>query len=335
MKATAIGDLAQTFMLQQRSTQLRASMLRLTQEMSTGIVSDVQSRLGGDFAKLSGLEHRMTIMDGLRVANTEAAGFTEAAQMRLGRVTDTAGELGNSLLALAASPGTGVVSGSADRAAAALEDAVHELNAKFAGRALFAGVSTDSAPLIDAGAILDELRVVAAGAGTAAAAITAVGTWFNDPAGFEATAYQGSTTDLQPFAINEDRSIPYELRADDPAVRAALRDMAAAALVTDPALGLSGAEQAQLVSDIGESLLVVQDDLIGLSANLGVTQEMIERASVRQETERLALEDARNTLLAADPFETATELEAVQFRLESLYAVTVRSSQLSLVNFLR
>jgi len=37
---------------------------------------------------------------------------------------------------------------------------------------------------------------------------------------------------------------------------------------------------------------------------------------------------------AIDPFETATELETVQSRLETLYTITSRASRLSLVNFL-
>ena len=60
----------------------------------------------------------------------------------------------------------------------------------------------------------------------------------------------------------------------------------------------------------------------------------MELISARNEAEETSLEFARNSLLAADPFETATELENVQFYLQSLYTVTARNSQLNLVNFL-
>jgi flagellar hook-associated protein 3 FlgL len=43
---------------------------------------------------------------------------------------------------------------------------------------------------------------------------------------------------------------------------------------------------------------------------------------------------AKTGLLEIDPFEAATKLEEVQFQLQSLYSVTVRMSQLSLVKFL-
>lgn len=335
MKATAIGDLAQTFVLQQRSAELRNTMQRLSQEMTTGRVQDITTHLGGDFARLSDFEHRMVLMDGLRVANAEAAGFTQAAQTRLGRLATTAGEIGNALLALGASPVASVGRASIDGVKQAFEDTVEQLNASYAGRALFAGIATDAVPLADPGVILDELRTAAAGAASSADALARIEAWFADPAGFATLAYHGATTDLQPLTIGEGRSLSYELRADDPVIRNTLRDLATAVLATDPALGLSATDQAATLSNAGEALLVAQDGLIGLSAGLGVSQEQIELAMVRQQTERFALESARNSLISADPFETATELEAVQFQLESLYAITVRSSQLNLVNFLR
>lgn len=189
------------------------------------------------------------------------------------------------------------------------------------------------------GGTLGSVTTVSGGAfdvtASSADALARIEAWFADPAGFATLAYHGATTDLQPLTIGEGRSLSYELRADDPVIRNTLRDLATAVLATDPALGLSATDQAATLRNAGEALLVAQDGLIGLSAGLGVSQEQIELAMVRQQTERFALESARNSLISADPFETATELEAVQFQLESLYAITVRSSQLNLVNFLR
>jgi flagellar hook-associated protein 3 FlgL len=47
------------------------------------------------------------------------------------------------------------------------------------------------------------------------------------------------------------------------------------------------------------------------------------------------LEIARADLVAIDPFEAATRMEAAQTQLETLYSVTARLSRLSLVDFLR
>ncbi len=46
------------------------------------------------------------------------------------------------------------------------------------------------------------------------------------------------------------------------------------------------------------------------------------------------MEIARTELIGADPYDTATEMEAVQGQLETLYTVTARLSRLSLADFL-
>jgi flagellar hook-associated protein 3 FlgL len=81
-------------------------------------------------------------------------------------------------------------------------------------------------------------------------------------------------------------------------------------------------------------MLQNQDDLTSLRAQIGFAEARIDSMATRNASESVSLEYAKGTLLAADPYETATRLEEVQFQLQSLYAVTVKTSQLSLVNFL-
>jgi flagellar hook-associated protein 3 FlgL len=74
--------------------------------------------------------------------------------------------------------------------------------------------------------------------------------------------------------------------------------------------------------------------MVNLQAQVGFSEARIEALTVRHSTERASLEMARNDLLSVDPYQSATELEQVQFQLQSLYAITSRMSQLSLVNYL-
>ncbi|WP_171097850.1 transglycosylase SLT domain-containing protein [Ruegeria sp. HKCCD7255] len=69
-------------------------------------------------------------------------------------------------------------------------------------------------------------------------------------------------------------------------------------------------------------------------AQLGAAEARIEQAATRNAAAMTSIEFARNQLIAADPYETATQLQTVQFQLESHYSVTVRNAGLSLVNFL-
>jgi flagellar hook-associated protein 3 FlgL len=84
----------------------------------------------------------------------------------------------------------------------------------------------------------------------------------------------------------------------------------------------------------GEGLITNQEDLTAVRAKVGYIEARIENAATRNESENRSLQFARGSLLGTDPYETATRLEEVQFQLQSLYAATDKTSQLSLVNFL-
>lgn len=84
----------------------------------------------------------------------------------------------------------------------------------------------------------------------------------------------------------------------------------------------------------GEDLLTSQGALTAVRADLGYAESRLDESKVRLSAERASFEMSRNELLGVDPYETATRLEAVQFQLESLYTVTARLSQLSLVRYL-
>jgi flagellar hook-associated protein 3 FlgL len=124
------------------------------------------------------------------------------------------------------------------------------------------------------------------------------------------------------------------VRANNAAIKEVLLHLSVAALADNATLGLSVPQKSELFGINGLGLQSNQDQMTDLRARIGFVEQRIELISVRNSAEATSTEFARNQLLAADPFETATELENVQFYLQGLYAVTVRNSQLSLVNFL-
>ena len=74
--------------------------------------------------------------------------------------------------------------------------------------------------------------------------------------------------------------------------------------------------------------------MVELRSGLGALQQRIEETSTRNSAERAATTIARVELVGTDQFETATRYENTRAQLESLYAITVRSSRMSLVGFL-
>jgi len=109
-------------------------------------------------------------------------------------------------------------------------------------------------------------------------------------------------------------------RGKDPAIAAAIRVIAR----TDPdVLLLTGI-------DFDHSLAA----LTALQARLGVAQERISSAEIRNAAESSALQIARSDLLAIDPYDTATALQATQTQLETLYSITARLTRLNLTDYL-
>lgn len=335
MAMMSIGDLSQSFFLQRRGTALKVELNRLTEELATGQVSDVKARLAGNVSYLSGIERDMMALGAYQVATTEAAQFTNAVQNALGRVQTSTGDMANAILRVGSTTVHTVVEQISSDAETELANMMSALNGQIAGRSLFAGAATNVAPLRGADALLGALRTELAGATSVDEVIADVQAWFDDPAGFEAVIYGGSADDMPPFQVNADTRLPMSVRADDPEIKNALMHTVLAALATDPALSLDEAEQRDLLLHSGGGLLSDQDTLTGVRGNVGFIEQRIEDATARNAAELTSLDFAKSAFLAADPYETATNLENVQFQLQSLYQITGRMAQLSLGNFLR
>ena len=334
MNLTSIGDLATSLMTRRRSAELKEAIATLTDELASGQVADVTTRLGGDFAYLADIDRSLARLKGFSVAATEATLFTEAAQVNLDRLQDVSIRLSSDLLASTPTNITSTRVHNATRARTDLESVLGALNGTVGGRSLFGGIQTDRAPLGSADTLLAGLAAAIAGLSDAGDIQTAAQTWFDDPAGFKATMYAGSDIALAPIEIASGQQVSVTLRADDPAFRDVLRNLALVALSTDPALALDGDTQNALMFDAGNALLAGQEGVTALRADLGFAQARIEETTVRNEAARSGLDLARTRLLNADPFETAIRLEETQFQLESLYAATARTARLSLLNYL-
>ncbi len=334
MTAVSLGDLAQSFMLRQRNTSLKQDMNRLTIELATGQVANVRQVLAGNVSYLTDIERKLAVLSGYDVATTEATHFTNSMQTVLGRLDALTQTLSSSLL-IAGSTAVGASSGDlAAEARHAFESMVGSLNSNVAGRYLFAGTATDRAPLADSDTILNSLKSAMAGAATPADMMAAAQAWFDAPTGYAAVAYQGSADSLAPFTLSQMERLTLDIRATDPGIGKMLRLAAVSALADDPAFGLTVDAQADLHSMTAQDMLAAQGDITALRANVGSAEARIDRVAARHAAEVTSLNFAKTALLEIDPFESATQLEEVQFQLQSLYSVTVRMSQLNLANFL-
>lgn len=334
MNSVSIGDLAHSYLLQRRGSGLRAEMSKLNQELASGQVADIKSILAGNFSYLSDIETSMSHLNAYKTSSAEATQFTSAMQSALDVVQTKSTDLGTNILSVVAGGIDAVSRQVTVEAREQLGAIVNTLNTDLAGRSIFSGTASNQAPLASSTDILNSVRSVMAGQIGPTDKLAAVDAWFADPAGFDAVIYQGSSDAMAPFRLSEHEDLSLDVRANDEAIKDVIRNIAVAALADDAALGIDFTERAALLNDAGVGLMTNAADVTALRANIGFIEERIDDIATRNSIESTSLEYAKGALLSVDPYETATRLEEVQFQLQSLYTVTVRSSELTLVNFL-
>lgn len=332
MNALSIGDLAQGFVGRSRSVEIKTRIATLTSELSTGRVQDVRTRIGSDFSYLAAISRDLTTLDAYDLVSREAEVFLTQKQAALsgleGIMSDASSLLSSTLL----SPTNRALDLAGKQAKAFLETATAFLNGTTAGRQIFSGAATDSVSVSPAENLLNSILAEVSGLATTSDIVTAVDNWFEDPAGYLATHYGGSSQTLGAFQVADNVSLRSDISAADPALRDVLRNLALIVVSTDPGLSLSNVTQTGLMDAARSGALQTSDDLVALQAETGFTQSRLDQARTRNEAQRMGMELALNSIQKADPYETAIKLEEAQFQLESLFAVTARSARLSLLN---
>jgi flagellar hook-associated protein 3 FlgL len=251
---------------------------------------------------------------------------------QIDRLTD---QLGTDLLNAANSENPQILDGLVRESAQRFDAVLAALNTKAGDKTLFAGTATDGAAVASADVILSALESAIAGAGATSSADidAAVSEWFSDPGGFATIGYLGNDG-AAALSISAEDKVSLGITAADPALRDTLKSLAMLALV-DRGMVISDAITGrEVVRRAATSLLQNDSDRAALAGGLGYAQARIEQAQIRNEAESSALQLARSDLLAVDPYEAATRMEAAQTQLETLYSVTARLSRLSLVDFL-
>jgi len=336
MTNLTLGDMASTFQTQRLTRQLKTDLTRLSTELTTGLRENTSSKVTGDFGPIAGIERALKALDAYKTATTEAATLTDTVQLSLEYVQATNQELAPGLLQASSSRTATLLQNTAMDTREKFNSIVSHLNTRVADRSLMAGAATDGAALADADTIMAELFVATAGAASVADLSAAVDAWFDTPGGgFETLGYLGSTTDMGPIRVGDGQIVTQPVRADDQALRDVMKAYAKTALISEGRFPGDVDAQAELLRISGESLMTADGALTTLRAEIGAQQARIEDISVQNTAERSALQIARNDLVGADPYETASELEAVLGQIETLYTVTSRIARLNFTDYMR
>lgn len=337
MNYLSVGDMALQFRLRQHNVSLKQEMNALSKELMTGVHHDIGKALGGDMSALASINKQLRILQSYDTAASEAATLTGSMQSSLEVIQDLAGEVGVSLLSAATSVNSVIIDATANDAAAKFQTLVATLNTNVAGRYIFSGAASDTRPLPSADDILLELQTLVASETTASGVLAAVESWFAAPpgaGGFLDTTYAGSLTALGPVLTSDGETTDIPASAASPEIRQALKGLALSALISDGLFSDDLTEKATLARFSGEAIVTAQTSLADLRADLGTSEALIEDAKTRNTAATHSLELARQSMIGVDEFDTASALTALQTQLETLYNLTARMTDLSLVDYI-
>jgi flagellar hook-associated protein 3 FlgL len=337
MNYISVGDMAQFHQMRRHNVQLKTLSSQLTRELTTGRKADTGAAVRGDFTALAGIERSLASLASYRLANSEAAQLAGTMQGALEVIQTMMSDIGPLLLSSSTSSSATMVSATTSDARQKLEAAIAALNTNTAGRYSFSGAATDTRPLASTDEILTALSGVIAGETGTTAIVAAVSNWFDAPqggGGYLDIAWRGGAP-ATAIQIGTEETAALGLTAADGEIRNALKGLALASLVSIGALATDTEERARLTRAAGEMVMGANDGLVLLRARVGAVEGQIASGQARNSAETATLLIAKSGLTAADPYETATALEAVQTQLETLYTLTARLARLSLTDYLK
>lgn len=331
------GDLSRSFQLRLGQHGLKTKLDRLTNELMTGIKSDIPKALGGNLSGISHIESRLKLLTTYQQSASEAQNRLSGMQTALEHIQLVIDDLGPRLLI---EPNILEEHGLRESAGSIMRDfrsMFNTLNTSIAGQYLFSGTKTDNASLGGFDSMLAELTTAVAGATTASDIADRIDEWFEAPlgtGGFADTIYQGDDTGSTRFSISPDRRIDINMTANSEELRDTLKGMAIVAYASQTGGAIDDTNLRDLFSEAGARLVKGTVGLTSARAYLGQQQAVATQALARNLAEATTLSIARTNMIGADPYETVTALEETEAKIQSLYALTARLSRLNLTDYL-
>jgi len=328
------------------------------QEVSTGRKADIYADLGARSASVMKLRGRESVTQTHMMANDVLGNKLEAmitsidaSRMRVQAVLESA-----TLNASRPSNGAEVLQREAREA---LESLVATMNTSYNGDHLFAGLESDTNPLLrwsDTNALTglspeDAVSSIFGGGPTDAASATAIADQLDlafasndgvDPnRNFEATFYNGSPAidgAGQPTAqvtawVNVGQEVIYGVRANDAAFVDAYKGLAMLA-VTDVSQ-MDETAYATYMDRVVSALSNAQVGMLDASARVGFNQQVVQTTQNQLTDISLVQRTQISGYESVDPYEAITRMTTLENQLEASYQVSSRLSGLSILNFLR
>lgn len=335
MNTLGSGDMAQTLMLRRIGGGLRQTVARVTGEIASGQHADTARALGGNLMQLASVEHGLAQAAQHSSSAKFGATLLSAQQNAIDQIGQITNRLAPDLRMTMQATNPDAISAAGERAKAGFEDAIGLLNMKVAGRHIFAGIAGDQRPFAEPQAILDALASGLPPAPSPSDITSHVSAWFADGGPFDSLAYLGDTAPNSAIELGYGNSIRLDVTGADQGLRESLAALALGALVAPLTTQMQPSDKRALLAFGSDAMVASTDSRIATQTRIGTQEARAANALAQAENKAAAFQIIRTELREADPYESATALEAATQKLDALYLVTARLSRLSLTEYMR
>lgn len=332
---TPFPDSSKNISLQRSVSNLKRKITQLSSELSTGTVSNVNAATKGDYTRLAALNHHRKISDIYLSNNSRVSQDLGYLQSVLNKIIEPIKLLSLKLIDTQGGNNFASFDRSITETKTLFDQIIKDLNVSIAGRSLFSGSATDKAATVGADEILSVVNLHVSNLSSTAEISSAIDTWFLTPGGgFEQSAYLGTAADENLLPMGESAALyAPNISALNPEIRKVLAQLSKVALLDK--LNIGDAEISIIIQEAGNNLLTAESSLQKLSAGMGQVEERVEQNRIRLGFNLASIDAALHQIIESDQFKIATELQNALTQIDTVYALTARSANLSLVGYLR
>ncbi|MGP9821925.1 flagellar hook-associated family protein [Salinarimonas sp. NSM] len=349
MKTSFVSTLGVSNATRLSLVKSQSELARASHELSSGRHADVGLTLGARTGQSVELRQELARIETILDTNGLVSARLDTMQAALSNVQGTAEDFLGVLIAVRENAQAAEVV--APQAELNLKGLVGTLNANLNGQYLFAGIDTDTPPLVDyAGPPASPAKVA-----VDAAFLGFFGFDQDDPGVAGITQAQMATfvdTQLAPLFADpqwgtiwssaSDENLSSRISGNEVIATSAnaneqpFRDLAMAYTML-VGLGGDGLAQPAYRELVERSIGLVggaMQDVTTVQARLGVAQNRVADATERMGIQRDILTRQVTGLENVDPYEAATRVNALMSQVEVSYALTARIREMSLLNYL-
>lgn len=336
MNISSSSDLSGYARRNRTALQLRAQIDTVSQEVVTGLKSDVREAVNGELGRAHLLQKAQSDLQQSQEMNTISANRLDTLNRSLVSTRETVDGIGTrGFVALNAF--TDISLGAiVQEAEGSLRLVMAGLTTSSGDRNLLSGDKTNSNTYADPDVLMEDIQSILESAPSAEEALASINAYFDTPGGeFDTKIYLGGDGKTPALPAGGGQFLQPEFNGKNQEFKDTIKGLAIMALAQDVYLESDREGFATLFTAGTKAVTNGESGLISLEADVGLMAETTANISNRNQDEISALALASQNIFGRDQYEAAAELQQLQVQLEASYTITARLSSLNLTNFLR